>query len=139
MMGRRRWQILALVAMALVGIGLGAWLFHAGLVRLGCAWIGLFLWRLQQFAGWFVAPQTAPSDASQPINSKWQRFLLSSICLLGAGICGLGVYLWWWWPEQWQVGLIFILSGLAVLAPVTIQEIRFRRKLMSHFHPPAAP
>ena len=36
--------------------------------------------------------------------------------------------LWWWWPEQWQAGLVFVLFGLLVLLPVTIKEIQSRRK-----------
>jgi hypothetical protein len=128
MVGNRRWQILALIIMALVGVGFGIWLFRAGFVTLGCVWIGVFLWRGQQFAVWFAAPDTAPSDVASPLTSTWQRMLLSIICFLAAAVCALGIYLWRLWPEQWQAGLVFILFGMLVLAPVTIKEIRFRRR-----------
>jgi hypothetical protein len=36
MMGRRRWQILALMVMSLVGVAFGMWLFRAGFTILGC-------------------------------------------------------------------------------------------------------
>jgi len=45
-------QILALITMALVGVGFGIWLLRAGIIILGCVWIGVFLWRGQQFAVW---------------------------------------------------------------------------------------
>ncbi len=93
---------------------------------LGCVWIGVFLWRGQQFVVWLIAPVRAPSDVTPPLTSTWQRLLLSIICLLGAAICAVGVYLSRLWPEQWQAGLVFVLSGLLVLAPVTIKEIKFR-------------
>jgi hypothetical protein len=128
MVGSRRWQILGLLAMALVGIGFGIWLLRAGFVTLGCAWIGVFLWRGQQFTVWLVAPVRAPSDVTAPLNSAWQRLLLSIVCLLGAAVCAVGVYLWRWWPEEWQAGLVFVLLGLLVLAPVTIKEIQFRKQ-----------
>jgi multisubunit Na+/H+ antiporter MnhG subunit len=51
--------------------------------------------------------------------------------MLGAAVCALGVYLWRLWPEEWQAGLVFILFGLLVLAPVTIKEIQFRRKALA--------
>jgi lipopolysaccharide export LptBFGC system permease protein LptF len=47
MIGSRRWQILALIAMALVGVFFGIWLFRAGFTTLGCVYIGVFLWRGQ--------------------------------------------------------------------------------------------
>lgn len=128
MVGSRRLQILALLTMALVGVGLGIWLFRAGFVAFGCAWVGLFLWRGQQFAVWFAAPGRAPSDVTPPLTSRWQRLLLSIVCLLGAAVCAVGIYLCWLWPEQWQAGLVFVLFGLIVLAPVTIKEIQSRRK-----------
>ena len=131
MMGSRRWQILGLITMALVGVGFGIWLLRVGFVTLGCVCIGVFLWRVQQFAVWFVAPLKAPSDVMLPLTSKWQRLLLSIVCLLGAAVCALGVYLWWLWPEQWQAGLVFVLFGLVVLAPVTIREIQSRRKALA--------
>jgi hypothetical protein len=50
MIRRRQWQILALITMSLVGVAFGIWLFRAGFTILGCAYIGVFLWRGQQFA-----------------------------------------------------------------------------------------
>lgn len=126
-----RWKILALIAMALVGIGLGIWLVWRDFVTIGCLWIGVFLWRAQQFAVWFITPAKAPSDTTPPLTSKWQRFLLSIVCLLGAAICAVGVYLSHLWPEQWQAGLVFVLFGLLVLAPITIKEIQSRRRVLS--------
>jgi hypothetical protein len=136
MVGSRRWQILALVTMALVGIGFGIWLLRAGFVTLGCFWLGVFLWRGQQFAVWFIAPVKAPSAVTPPLTSTWPRLLLSIVCLLGAAVCALGVYLWRLWPEEWQAGLVFILFGLLVLAPVTIKEIQFRRRALAHLQSP---
>jgi hypothetical protein len=114
--------------MALVGVSFGIWLLRAGFVILGCFWIAVFLWRGQQFAVWFVVPARIPADVARPLTSRWQRLLLSIVCLLGAAVCALGVYLWRLWPEQWQAGLVFILFGVLVLAPVTLKEIQFRRK-----------
>jgi hypothetical protein len=131
MIDSRRWQILALITMALVGIGFGIWLLREGFVTLGCIWVGLFLWRGQQFAVWFIAPVKAPSDVTRALTSRWQRLLLSIVCLLGAAVCGVGVYLWRLWPEQWQAGLVFVLFGLLVLAPVTVKEIQSRRKVLA--------
>ena len=136
MVGSRRWQILALITMAPVGVGFGIWLLRAGFITLGCVWIGVFLWRGQQFVVWFIAPVRAPSDVTPPLTSTWQRLLLSIICPLGAALCAVGVYLWRWWPEQWQAGLVFVLFGLLVLAPVTIKEIQFRRKALAHIQFP---
>jgi hypothetical protein len=132
MVGSRRWQILALLTMALVGVGFGIWLLRAGFISLGCVWIAVFLWRAQQFAVWFIAPVRVPSDVTPTLTSRWQRLLLSIICLLAAAVCAVGVYLWRLWPEQWQAGLVFVLSGLIVLAPVTVNEIRSRRKAQAH-------
>jgi hypothetical protein len=103
MFNRRRWQILALIAMTFVGIGFGIWLVRLGFVLLGCLWIGIFLWRGQQFAIWFIAPAKAPSDVTRPLTSSWQRILLSVVCLLGSAVCAVGVYLWHLWPEEWQL------------------------------------
>lgn len=114
-----------------VGFGFGVWLFRAGFALLGCAFMALFLWRSQQFAIWLLAPGMAPSDFTPPVSSPGQRLLLSIICLLGAAVCIIGVYLWHLWPEEWQAGLVFILFGLMVLAPVTIWEIQNRRKQMN--------
>ena len=124
----RRWQILALIAMSVVGIAFGIWLFGAGFAILGCAYTVLFLWRGQQFAIWFFVPSRAPSDVTPPLSSWWQRLLLSIVCLLGAAVCAVGVYLWRLWPEEWQAGLVFVLFGLLILAPVTVREIQLRRK-----------
>jgi hypothetical protein len=132
MIGSRRWQILALIAMALVGAFFGFWLFRAGFAVLGCVYIGVFLWRGQQFAVWFIAPARAPSGVTLPLASWWPRLLPSIVCLLGAAVCAVGVYLWQLWPEEWQAGLVFVLFGLLILAPVTIKEIQFRRKEVQH-------
>ena len=136
MMGRRRWQILVLMVMSLVGVAFGMGLFRAGFTILGCLCIGVFLWRGQQFAVWLTAPARAPSDVTPPLNSWRQRLLLSVVCLLGAAVCAIGIYLWRLWPEEWQAGLVFVLFGLLVLAPVTIKEIQFRRKALAHIEPP---
>jgi len=130
MVGRRQWQVLSLIVMSLAGIVLGVWLLRAGFVLLGCVGIAVFLWRGQQFATWLAVPRMAPSGVTPPLNSWWQRFLLSIVCLLGAAVCAVGIYVWRLWPEEWQAGLVFILFGLIVLAPVTIWEIQTRRKQM---------
>jgi hypothetical protein len=130
-MTSRRWQIIGLITMALVGVGLGVWLLRAGFIALGCIWIGVFLWRVQQFAVWFMAPSSAPSDVTPALTSRWQRLLLSIICLLGAAVCAVGVYMWRLWPEERQAGLVFVLFGLLVLAPLTIKEIQSRRKALA--------
>jgi len=96
--------------------------------RLSLAWR-----RGQQFAVWFVAPVRAPSDIMRPLTARWQRVLLSIVCLLGAAVCAVGVYLWRLWPEQWQAGLVFVLFGLLVLAPVTIKQIQSRGKPLLQF------
>jgi hypothetical protein len=127
-LGSRRGQILALLAMALAGVCFGIWLFRDGFIELGCLWIALFVWSAQQFAVWLIAPFRAPSDVTPPLTSGGQRLLLSVICVLGAGVCAVGVYLWHMWPEEWQAGLVFILFGLLVLAPVTVKEIQSRRR-----------
>jgi hypothetical protein len=128
MISKREWQILGLILMALVGVGLGIWLLRAGYTALGCIWVGVFLWRSQQFTVWLVAPSTAPSDITPPLTSWWQRLLLSIVCILGAAVCAVGVYLWRLWPEEWRAGLVFVLFGLLVLAPVTIKQIQSRGK-----------
>jgi multisubunit Na+/H+ antiporter MnhG subunit len=124
--------------MAIIGVGLAIWLFQAGFVKLGCLGIGVFLWRSRQFAAWLIVPASAPSDGTPPLRSKWQRILLSTVCLFGAAVCALGIYLWRWWPEEWQAGLVFILLGMLVLAPVTIQEIRSRKKALTPAQPTTA-
>jgi hypothetical protein len=122
--GRRRLQILALFAMAVVGVGLGVWLFRAGYTGLGCGWIALFVWWAQQSLVWLVTPSNAPSDDTAPLASRGQKVLLAIIWVLGAAVCGVGVYVWRLWPEEWQAGLVFVLFGLIFLAPVTVKEIR---------------
>ena len=131
MSSSRQLQILGLIAMAVVGIGFGIWLLRKGFIALGCFWVGVFLWRGQQFLVWFLAPSKAPSGVTPPISSRSQRLLLSIICFLGAAVCAVGIYLWHLWPEQWQAGLVFILLGLLVLAPVTIKEVQTRRGPLS--------
>jgi len=128
MISNRRWQILGLIAMALVGICFGVWLLRRGFVAAGCVGIGIFLWRAQQFIVWFISPAKAPSDSTPAITSSGQRLLLSIICLLGAAVCAVGIYVCWLWPDEWQAGLVFVLFGLVVLAPVTIKEIQSRRE-----------
>jgi hypothetical protein len=130
MIGGRRWQILALIVMALVGVVLGIWLFRAGFTVLGCVCVTVFLWRGQQFALWLIAP-SVDSDVTLPMSSRLQRFLLSIICLIGGAVCAVGVYLWRVWPEEWQAGVVFVLFGFLVLAPVTVKEIQFRRKALN--------
>ena len=125
--------------MSLAGVALGIWLAWAGSTVLGSVFIGLFLWLAQQSALWLVAPGSAPSDVTLGMTSSWQRLLLSIICLIGAAVCGLGIYLWSLWPEEWQAGLVFILFGLLVLAPVTIWELQVRRKTLPQIQSPALP
>lgn len=135
-MGSRRWQILTLITMALVGISFGTWLLRSGYIALGCVWVGVFVWRGQQFVVWFIVPNKAPSGVTAPLISKWQRLLLSVTCLLGAAVCAVGIYLWRLWPEQWQAGFVFVLFGLLVLAPVTVKEIQSRRKTLAQTQSP---
>lgn len=130
MIGSRQWQVLGLIVMALIGVALGVWLLSAGYTTLGCVWVGVFLWRGQQFSVWLIAPSSAPSDTTPPLTSRWQRLLLSIVCVIGAAVCAGGVYLSRLWPEEWQAGLVFVLFGLLVLAPVTIKEIQYRRKAL---------
>src|SRR5208283_2865519 len=126
-MTSRTWKIWCLIAMSLVGVILGIWLTWAGFTVLGSCFVGVFLWRAQQFALWLIVPSRVPSDATLSLSSSWQRLLLSIVCLLGAAVCGVGVYLWRLWPEEWQSGLVFVLFGLLVLAPVTVREVQLRR------------
>jgi len=128
MLSSRRLKILGLITMAFVGVGFGIWLVRRQFVTLGSVWIGVFVWRAQQFAVWFLSPIKAPSDTTAPLTSKWQRLLLLIVGLLGATVCGAGVYLSLLWPEQWQAGFVFVLFGLIVLAPITMKEIQSRRK-----------
>jgi hypothetical protein len=37
--GSRRWQVLALVAMALIGVAFGIWLLRASFITLGWLWV----------------------------------------------------------------------------------------------------
>jgi hypothetical protein len=120
-----------LITLALVGIGFGIWLFRLGFITLGCVYVGVFLWRGQQFSVWFIAPAKAPPDVTPPLTSIGQRLLLSIVCLLGSAVCAVGVYLWHLWPEEWQAGFVFVLFGLLVLAPVTIKQIQSRRKVLA--------
>lgn len=130
MIGNRQWQVLGLIVMVLIGVGLGVWLLSADYTTLGCLWVGVFLWRGQQFSVWLIAPSSTPSDTTPLLTSRWQRLPLSIVCILGAAVCAVGVYLWRLWPEEWQAGLVFVLFGLLVLAPVTITEIQSRRKAL---------
>lgn len=134
MTGSRQRQILGL--MAVVGVGFGIWLLRAGFRALGCLWVGVFLWRGQQFVVWFLAPVKAPSGVTPPLASTWQHLLLSIVCLLGAAVCAVGIYLWRLWPEQWQAGLVFVLFGSLVLAPATITEIQSRRRSLAQSSTP---
>jgi hypothetical protein len=117
MINSRRWQISILITLALVGIGFGIWLFRLGFITLGCVYVGVFLWRGQQFSVWFIAPAKAPPDVTPPLTSIGQRLLLSIV--------------WHLWPEEWQAGFVFVLFGLLVLAPVTIKQIQSRRKVLA--------
>ena len=136
MTSNRQRQILGLIVMAVVGVGFGIWLLRADFLALGCLWVGIFLWRGQQFVVWSLAPVKAPSGVTPPLTSTWQRLLLSIVCLLGAAVCAVGIYLWRLWPEQWQAGLVFVLFGLLVLAPVTIKEIQSRRRSLAQSSTP---
>lgn len=136
MISNRQRQIFGLIVMAVIGVGFGIWLLRTGFLALGSLWVGVFLWRGQQFVVWFLAPVKAPSGGTPPLTSKWQRLLLSMVCLLGAAVCAIGIYLWRWWPEQWQAGLVFVLFGLLVLAPVTIKEIQSRRRPLAQSSTP---
>jgi hypothetical protein len=136
MPSNRKRQVLGLILMAVVGVAFGIWLLRAGFLVLGCFWVGVFLWRGQQFVVWFLAPVKAPSGVTPPLTSTWQRLLLSIVCLLGAAVCAAGIYLWRLWPEQWQAGLVFVLFGLLVLAPVTIKEIQSRRRPLAQSSTP---
>jgi hypothetical protein len=120
--------------MSVVLVAFGVWLLQAGFVLLGCGFIGVFLWRGQQFATWLIAPAKIPSEVTPSFSSPWQRLILSVVCFLAAGVCAVGVYLCHLWPEEWQAGLVFILFGLIVLIPVTIWEVQTRRKQLSSLH-----
>src|SRR5258708_22517102 len=109
---------LGINTMGLVGVGFGIWLLRAGIITLGCVWIGVFLWRGQQFAVWFIAPVRAPSDVTPPLTSTWQRLLLSIICLLGAAICAVGVYLWRLWAQPKETGLVFVFFCFFFFSPL---------------------
>src|ERR1700754_595799 len=116
MVSSRRREGFALIVMALVLVGFGVWLIKMGYLGLGRLFIAVFGWRVQQFVVWFIAPSKAPEDHhSPPLTSRWQRVLLSIVCLLGAGVCAVGVYLCRLWPEQWQAGFVFVLFGLLVV------------------------
>ncbi|MCI0352982.1 MAG: hypothetical protein L0Z53_26470 [Acidobacteriales bacterium] len=125
-----------LVAMSLIGVGFGIWLLRVGEVLSGSLSLGLWLFNGQRFAIWLIVPAAAPSDGQRGISSRWQRVLLVVVCFLAAAVFATGVYLWHWWPEQWQAGLVFILFALVVLGPVTVTEIRFRKKLRGTWQSP---
>ncbi len=78
----KRWQILALIIMCCIGFAFGIWLLRAGFILIGCLFIGLFLWRGQQFVIWFIVPSRAPSDVTPSLNSPGQKLVLSVVCLL---------------------------------------------------------
>jgi hypothetical protein len=52
---------------------------------------------------------------------------------LACTVSGIGVYLCYWWPEEWQAGLVFVLFGMIVIIPGTINEIRFRKTIKAGF------
>ncbi|MGD0761524.1 MAG: hypothetical protein ABR921_21715 [Candidatus Sulfotelmatobacter sp.] len=133
MADRRQWQVWVLFALSLAGVALGIWLVRGGFAILGCLLMGVFLWRAQQFVGWILVPGIVPPDATLRLESRGQRVLLALASLLGAALCALGVYLWRFWPEQWQAGLVFVLFGFLVLAPVTIWGIQARRNIFRQF------
>jgi len=126
---KRSGPILLLLTMSLIGVSFGIWLLRVGEVLLGCWWLGLWLFNAQRFAIWLIVPAAAPWDVPRGISSRVQRVLFAVVCLLAAAVFATGVYLWYWWPEQWQAGLVFILFAFIVLGPVTVTEIRFRKKL----------
>ena len=125
---RQRWQVWTLIGISLVGVAFGIWLCWAGFPLMGSLCLGVFLWRAQQFALWLVVPRMIPSDTTPTLGSCWEHLLLLVICLLGTAVCAVGAYIWRWWPEHWQAGLVFLLFGLLILAPVTIREIQLRRR-----------
>jgi hypothetical protein len=133
---RQRWQVWTLIGMSLVGVTFGIWLCWAGFPLIGSLCLGVFLWRAQQFALWLVAPRKIPSDIAPTLSSWWERFLLWVICLLGMAVCAVGIYVWRFWPEEWQAGLVFLLFGLVILAPVTIREIQLRRRAIPQVQAP---
>jgi hypothetical protein len=61
-------------------------------------------------------------------ESAIRKILISLAC----GVSGIGAYLCYWWPQQWQAGFIFVLFGMIVIVPVTFQEIRFRRRVKAN-------
>src|SRR5260370_11305255 len=136
MTGSRRWQILALITMALVGVGFGIWLLREGFVGLGCAWVGLFLWRGQQFAVWFIAPARAPSDFTPPLTSRWQSFLLSIVCLLGAAVCAVGIYLWRIRPAHGEESPVFLSFLWLRFAPPALPPNQSPPQDVPPHHPP---
>jgi hypothetical protein len=116
-----------LIALSLVGIGFGIWLFWARFVLLGCLYMGVWLWNAQRFALWLLSPR-APAVADVPQSfGRVQRTVLAIVCLIAAGISGWGGYWWYFSPEDWQAGLVFILFGVLIFAPVTVREIQLRR------------
>ena len=124
---RQRWQVGALIGLSLVGVTFGIWLCWADFPLIGSLWLGVFLWRAQQLAVGLVGPANPP-DVAHTLSSRRERLILWVICLLGMAVCAVGIYLWRLWPEEWQAGLVFLLFGLLILAPVTILEIQLRRR-----------
>lgn len=123
----RSWIILPLVLMSLVAIGLGVWLCFRGQALLGCFWIGAWLYAAQRYSIWLIAPGTAPRESRPAFVSMTQRLLFGSVTFGAAAVSAIGVYLCYWWPEEWQAGFVFVLLGLIVLLPVSVTEVRFRK------------
>jgi hypothetical protein len=125
---KRLLVVSALIVLSLVGIAFGVWLFLARFVLLGFLYLGVWLWNAQRFALWLLTPESpATTETPQPFG-RVQRAVLAIVCLVASGIIAWGVYWWYLSPEDWQAGLVFILFGLLVFAPVTVREIQLRRK-----------
>lgn len=127
-MNKRIAATLILILMACTGVGLGIWLFRSGEVVLGSLWIAVWTWSARVYAIWLIVPRKP--IVAEPLASLWQRVTLAIVCLLAAGVCGIGAYIWHLWPDEWQAGLVFILFGMIVLIPVTVTEIQLRKKLL---------
>jgi len=54
-----------------------------------------------------------------------RKILIGLACV----VSGIGAYLCYWWPEEWQAGFVFVLFGMIVIIPVVVQEVRFRRRI----------
>ena len=85
-------------------------------------------------------PGKIPSDFTPTLSSRWERLLLMVIlmviCVFGTAVCAVGTYIWRSWPEEWQAGVVFLLFGLLILVPVTIQEIQLRRRAIPQVQAP---